>query len=64
MNLNLEFWCLMPLSAISWQSVLLVEETGGAEKTTNLSKFVMEKTNIKYMFLTFLVKDTHSIQKN
>ena len=34
LSLHMEFvkgrglWCLMPLSAISWQSVLLVEETG------------------------------------
>jgi hypothetical protein len=26
------------ISAISWRSVLLVEETGGPEKTTNLSQ--------------------------
>jgi hypothetical protein len=29
-------WCLTPLSVISWRSVLLVEETGVPEKTTDL----------------------------
>ena len=39
-------WCLMPLSTInisviiSWRSVLLVEETGAPEKTTNLSQVI------------------------
>jgi hypothetical protein len=28
-ELNLNFGCLMPLSAISWQPVLVVEEAGG-----------------------------------
>jgi hypothetical protein len=27
-NVGLGLWCLMPLSVISWRSVLLVEETG------------------------------------
>jgi len=26
--LNLNFWCLTPLSAISWRPVLVVEEAG------------------------------------
>jgi len=27
-NLNLNFWCLTPLSAISWRPVLVMEEAG------------------------------------
>jgi len=41
-DLGLGLWCLATLSiifsVISWRSVLLVEETGAPEKTTDLSQ--------------------------
>jgi hypothetical protein len=51
-------WCLMPLSTInisviiSWQSVLLVEETGAPEKTTNLSQVIAEQLMFRFIHLT------------
>ena len=35
--IGLGLWCLTPLSTISWRPVLLVEEIGVPEKTTDLS---------------------------
>jgi hypothetical protein len=35
---NLEFWCLTPLSAISWRPVLVVGEAGVPREAPTLGK--------------------------
>ena len=35
MDRLIDFWCLMPLSAISWQSVLVMEEAGVPGENTD-----------------------------
>jgi hypothetical protein len=56
------FVCLMVfnatfnnISVISWRSVLLVEETGGPGKTTDLSQF----TDKLYLYLALIEIRTH-----